>query len=156
MRHLPVSMRLLFLLLIAVSISSVPVHAATFYVSTSGQDLSTRNGSIAQPWRTVAYAANNRVLATGNTIFVNAGTYSETQQISLAPGVSLQGANQATTILTVATGFPSNTLIYLGSNPIQTEPSTISNLTVDGANKTLNHAIDTQGRSNLTFHQLNV
>ncbi len=147
-----------FLWLILTVVLSAPAMAATFFVSTTGQDLVTRSGSSTQPWRTVAYAAT-RVSVVGDTINVGAGTFSESLQISLAPGVSLQGASQTGTILTINTAlFPTGagSLILMASNPIRTEPSTISNLTIDGANKLLGQAVDAFGRSNLTFHHLTV
>jgi len=56
-------------------------YANTWYVSTSGDDV-TGDGSIGNPWRTVAYAANT---ATANSItYIRAGTYTETAQIVVA------------------------------------------------------------------------
>ena len=157
MRRVRTLIQILFWLLLAVTLSARAM-ATTFFVSTTGQDLATRNGSSTQPWLTVAYAAS-RVSVAGDAIFVSAGTYQEKQQISLAPGVSLQGASQTGTILTINTDFfptGAGSLILMASNPIRTEPSTISTLTIDGANKVLGQAVDALGRSNLTFHHLTV
>jgi len=73
-----------------------PKYFATFYIATTGNDV-TGDGSIGNPWATL-YKATTTV-TTGNLIYVNAGTYTETQQSVLATGVSIQGADSATTII---------------------------------------------------------
>jgi hypothetical protein len=147
-------------LYLIVAAGSLTASAATYVVSTSGQDGPSRNGSSTQPWKTVAYAAT-RAVAAGDTISVAQGTYTETQQIVLRPGVSLQGAGQSFTTLTVAAGFQSHAVILMTSTPIATNPANVFDLTIDGAKHLgtqiqLTHGIEAQGRSNLTFHHLTI
>jgi hypothetical protein len=52
---------------------TVSVHAATYYVSTSGSN--SNSGTSSSPWRTVAYAASKMVA--GDTTYVRGGTYYE-------------------------------------------------------------------------------
>ena len=63
---------------VALSLACTSVHAATYYVSTSGNDSS--NGSQASPWRTVTKAANT--IVAGDTANIAAGTYSEAVTIN--------------------------------------------------------------------------
>jgi hypothetical protein len=60
------------LLLVGFGISgSTAAHAATYYVSTSGND--TNPGSLSQPWRTIQKAADS--VNPGDTVLVNDGVY---------------------------------------------------------------------------------
>ena len=49
------------------------------------------------PWKTLAYACS-RVKTSGDIIHLNAGTFIETAQSSLAVGVSIEGEGVATVI----------------------------------------------------------
>jgi len=59
---------------------------ATFYIATNGVNDSSRDGSVGQEWATLSYACS-RVTTFGDVIHVNAGSYNETAQSTLAPGV---------------------------------------------------------------------
>lgn len=67
--------RVIFFLLIFCSTSG----AATYYVSTTGDDADT--GGIGDPWRTVQHAMDN--VSAGDTVNIAAGTYYETLQPSV-------------------------------------------------------------------------
>ncbi|MDF0677259.1 MAG: right-handed parallel beta-helix repeat-containing protein [Nitrospira sp.] len=54
-------------------VQAVAVHAATYYVATTGNDGNL--GTEIQPWRTVAYAVS--AMIAGDTTYVRAGTYRE-------------------------------------------------------------------------------
>ncbi len=58
-------------LLVSALLASLPVHAATYYVATSGSD--SNPGTSSQPWKTVAYAVDKMVA--GDTTYVKSGTY---------------------------------------------------------------------------------
>lgn len=58
-----------------VALMSIPVSAADYYVSPSGNDLATCPGTLAEPFRTITYASR-RVVA-GDTVHIRAGTYRE-------------------------------------------------------------------------------
>ena len=68
---------------------SVNCFAATYYISTAGNDV-TGDGSAGNPWKTLSKATGT-VTTAGDIIHVNAGTYTETLQCSLAVGVSIEG-----------------------------------------------------------------
>lgn len=61
----------------------------THYVSLTGIDGAGVNGSLATPWRTLAYAATR--LVSGNVLMIKAGTYTENQYAVIGVGVSLCG-----------------------------------------------------------------
>lgn len=61
------------LISVALTLAFANVQAATYYVSTSGND--SNNGSQTAPWRTVQKAANT--IVAGDTANIAAGTYSE-------------------------------------------------------------------------------
>ncbi len=71
-----------------------------YYVSESGSD-ATGDGSYAAPWATL-YKATDEVTDPDSTIYIMPGTYVETTQSALAPGVSILGAGD-TSIITTAT-----------------------------------------------------
>jgi len=72
-------------------------YFATYYVATGGND-ATGDGSMGNPWATL-YKATNTVTSAGNLIYMQTGTYNENTQCVLAPGVSIEGADSATTII---------------------------------------------------------
>ena len=54
-------------------LASLPVHAATYYVATTGNN--SNPGTSSSPWRTVTYAVSKMVA--GDTTYVKGGVYSE-------------------------------------------------------------------------------
>jgi flagellar basal body-associated protein FliL len=83
-------------------ISKFTYKMATFYVSTTGSD-TTGNGSQVSPWKTLAKAT--ATVASGNTIHVNAGTYTE-GACFLKAGVSIEGDGKSNTLIkSTATGL---------------------------------------------------
>lgn len=129
--------------------------AATYYISPSGND-ATGNGTAARPWKTL-YKAASTITAAGNIIHLNAGTYIETLQSSLAVGVSLEGDNKTTTIIKGALADSYSPLIEMQSADGTNGNQSISNLTFDGqyvnaaTHKTW-LAIWITGRSNVSIH----
>ena len=89
------------LAMVAAMIVPVAVSADTgtntYYVATTGND-SPSNGSLATPFKTIAYAVSQATSGT-DTIDVEAGIYSE-PQIVVAHNLTIVGAGAATTILT--------------------------------------------------------
>lgn len=122
-------------------------HAATYYVSTTGND-ATGDGSIGNPWLTL-YKATSTVTS-GNTIHVNAGTYIETLTSTLAVGVSIEGDGVASIIKTTfSTTY--QPIIEIVNSEGTVGNQHISNLKFDG-NSTTSWAIHIQGMSNFSIH----
>src|SRR5450432_3105069 len=68
-----------------VSLAAGSTHAAEYYVSPTGSD--TNAGSMAAPFATIQKAGT--VAAAGDTVWLRAGTYFNTQQITISKsGVS--------------------------------------------------------------------
>ena len=82
-------------LLILISLNAFP--ATKYYISTTGTDGAGVAGGIGTPWRTLAYACT-RVTTATDTIWVNAGTYTETVASVLSPGVSIKGVGPTSII----------------------------------------------------------
>ncbi len=125
--------------------------ATIYYVSTTGND-ATGNGSVSKPWKTL-YKATSAVSTVGDIIHVNAGTYIETAQCLLKPGVSLEGEGAVPSIIksTLSAQFVEILNVRSaaeGSNGNQY----ISNLTFDGQNRTTSWAIAVFARSNVSIH----
>lgn len=80
---------------------------ATYFIDTAGTDDAGRDGSISQPWATLAYAVT-RVTAFRDIIHINAGTYNSSGQIEVPNGVSIEGAGRdlVTMILTYNSSYP--------------------------------------------------
>lgn len=58
-----------------VALMSIPLAAADYYVSTSGSDVASCPGTLAEPFRSITYASR-RVVA-GDTVHIRGGTYRE-------------------------------------------------------------------------------
>ena len=105
-------------------------QAATYYISPSGND-ATGTGTAANPWRTLAKATST-VTAAGNIIHVTAGTYTETQQINLAVGVSIEGEGATTTIINSTVTGQWSLFLSLDSPQDTNGNQSISGVTFDG------------------------
>ncbi|HNG62610.1 MAG TPA: T9SS type A sorting domain-containing protein [Ferruginibacter sp.] len=148
-----------FLLAGILLLLSFASSATTYYVSPLGND-NTGTGTLANPWKTLRKATST-VTAAGNIIHLVAGTYTETQASSLAPGVSLEGEGLATTIvISNITGQWSN-LLSLSSGQDTNGNQSISGITFDGqyVNETTYKtwiAIWITGRSNVVIHDCKI
>lgn len=100
-----------------------------FYISPTGNDAN--NGSQASPWKTL-FKATSTVTNAGDTIFVNIGTYTETQQSDLRVGVNLEGADRATTIIKSSKSGDWSCLLNIESPSVTNGNQTIKNITFDG------------------------
>jgi len=144
--------RLLILLCLCFSLT---VSGATYYISTSGSD--SNNGSSSSPWKTLAYACS-KVTTSGDIIYVNAGSYTETTQCNLSVGVSIVGASKTASIIkcdyySARTGSDViHAAIVLNQAEGTNGNQSISNLTLDGDNLTGGLAILVRGLSNVTIH----
>ena len=56
-------------------IASSEATPKTYYIATNGND--NNPGTIAKPWHTINYAANNSIVKPGDTILIREGTYNE-------------------------------------------------------------------------------
>jgi hypothetical protein len=91
-------MKKTFIVLILLTISLIS-SGTTYYVSTAANGGSNSNsGSAGSPWLTLHYACES-VTSSGNTIHVNAGSFIETEQATVAVGVSIEGAGQGSTFI---------------------------------------------------------
>jgi uncharacterized repeat protein (TIGR02059 family) len=144
--------RLLILLCLCFSLT---VSGATYYISTSGSD--SNNGSSSSPWKTLAYACS-KVTTSGDIIYVNAGSYTETTQCNLSVGVSIVGASKTASIIKCdyysarTGGDVIHAAIVLNQAEGTNGNQSISNLTLDGDNLTGGLAILVRGLSNVTIH----
>ena len=89
-----INMKKLFIFLLL--FVSLTIQATTYYVSTSGNDAN--NGSSGSPFRHLYYACT-KATSVGDIITILAGTFSESTQSVLYPGVSIVGQG-ATSIIT--------------------------------------------------------
>ena len=72
--------------------------AATYYVDIGGSNNGSC-GSAGSPCASLSYTCNSRAVNSGDLIHINAGTYTDTGQCLLNPGVNIEGAGEATTII---------------------------------------------------------
>ncbi len=145
--------------------------ANTLYISTTGSN-TTGNGSQGNPWRTLAYACSQATA--GKTIYINAGTYVETQPSLVPIGVNITGAGESTTILKAGNlGNGTGKEDFVGSLIQLVSPSyvvdqfsapiapangnqTLSGFTIDGSGKTLKAGIWLQARNNVSIHHITI
>lgn len=81
---------------IAFFLVAVPVTAADWYVSPTGDDAN--DGSEPAPWISICYAVGNTGVADGDTIHLAAGTYYESN-ITVNKSLSLAGAEGGLTVI---------------------------------------------------------
>lgn len=109
---------------------AVPELFDTYYVSPTGND-TTGDGSIGTPWATL-HKACAEVITPGDVIYMNEGTYTETQQCVLEAGVNIDGAGKDLVIIN-STYAPSGT-IEMWSATITTANQSIKNISINGQN----------------------
>jgi hypothetical protein len=130
--------------------------SADYYVDPAGSNTS-GNGSQTSPWQTPSFACS-KVTSAGNTIRINAGTYTDNSTCKLAAGVNLIGAGKASvTIKTAYAGSIGTGYIYRQTTP--TVPlahgnNEIAGFTLDGSGKTLTTGIFIRGSDNLNIHDI--
>lgn len=117
------------LLSIILILNAAAIFATTYYISPTGNDAN--NGSAASPWKTLSKAVST-VRTAGDIIHINAGTYTESTQLDLAVGVSIEGDGAATTIIKSTTSGQWSSFINLQSNQNTNGNQSISGITLDG------------------------
>src|SRR5688572_14125064 len=140
--------RIIILALLTISFQCA--FATVYYVSTSGNDAG-GNGSSASPWRTLAFAVTKVAANQGHVIKLSAGTFVESKQFNVPPGVSVEGAGIDQTIIKAASSFyfyPADPgfatekfLIALSSGSATNGNQSLKNFTVDGDAKKLHGGI---------------
>lgn len=125
-------------------LAATTAMAASYYVSTSGND--GNNGSSSAPWRSLSHATSV-AKARGDVINVLAGDYTDNNTCTLAQGVSIKGAGSGKTIIRTSAGTyikaeNSGTPVVDGSN-------SVTGIRFIGSGS--NTAISSVGRSNQTF-----
>lgn len=136
-------------------ISGASLVGNTYYISPSGNDAA--NGSQSTPWKTL-FKATSTVTTAGDIIYVNTGTYTETQNSKLSVGVSLQGADSATTLIKSTKSGDWSVLLSLQSNEGVNGNQTVSGITFDGGYVSETNfktwwAVEVRGRSYVTIRE---
>lgn len=133
---------LIFLLMIA----SLTANATVWHIATTGND-GTGDGTAAAPYATIATGISHA--SSGDTVYVVAGTYNITTQMSVGTGISIVGEG-ATSIVASSSAIGaifSLTSATEGTNGNQS----ISNLRLTGGDA-VNYGIQIQARSNVLVH----
>lgn len=128
-------------------------RAGSYYISPSGSD-ETGNGTPGKPWRTLFKAASTATSA-GDIIHVTVGLYTETEQVILAPGVSIEGEG-INTIIRSAITADWKELLSLRSPEGTNGNQHISNLKFDGQNLSTFWCIYVSGRSNVSIYDCSI
>ena len=123
--------------------------AATYYISPKGSDVN-GSGSLTNPWQSLSKATSS-VTTPGDIIHVLQGTYTEAVRSVLAAGVSIEGDGPSSIIQsTLNQEFAA---IIIAISPEGTNGNQhISNIKLDGNNRTTSWAIEIRGRSNVSIH----
>ncbi len=144
---------LTFCLAISLAFCAATGYATTYYISPGGNDV-TGSGNIGNPWKTLRWATQT-VTTSGDIIHVNAGTYIETLQCSLAAGVSIEGDGITSIIKSTLTAVFQEILSL--SSPEGTNGNQhISDLKFDGQNLATYWAIWIKGRSNVFIYNCTI
>ncbi|MCK5605341.1 hypothetical protein KAR91_25840 [Candidatus Pacearchaeota archaeon] len=136
--------KLFTILLVIVAFHS---NAAIYYIDIGGNN--GNDGSSGSPWLTLTYACT-QATTSGDTIFVNAGTYIETVQSVLSVGVSILGEGNTSIIESHITTGGVWTIAMFSDEGTDGNQS-ISYIKMDG-DVTAYMAIYQRGRSNVHIH----
>jgi hypothetical protein len=131
----------------------------TWYIDPAGND-GTGDGTAGNPWASL-YKATNMIPAVqgapGDIINVNAGTYNESHQCSLAPNISIEGEGDASLIRCTYAG--STTTHYDGAIYLANGTNTAQHINwikLDGVTLTCPNGIGVTGRSNVTINNCTI
>ena len=149
--------KLLFALLFLCGTASAEIpywlpnpFVSTYYIDPSGND-ATGTGAIGNPWKTL-YKATTTVTTSGDIIHVNAGTYIETINSTLSPGVSIDGDDSATTTITSTQSAPFTPMILAQSSVGTNGNQFINNIRFYGGDTMFVWcAVNFLGRSNVSI-----
>lgn len=130
---------------------SVSAMATEYYVDPNGNDAS-GNGSRSNPWKTLSYACSQISANRGDTIHLNSGVIVETRASIVPLGVNIEGEGPDNTILKSSIN---DWLIKLWSSFVVEGNQTLSNFTIEGQNRKLDHGILIHGRHNVVVHHVN-
>lgn len=146
----------MFTLLLLVGTTSAG-WSAIYYVDPNGNDTS-GTGSLTAPWKSLSTACA-KVRSSGNTIYINPGSYTDNNRCNLATGITIQGAGKSLVTITSAyNGAYTTGYIYrstASANPVPHGNNDISGFTLDGSNKTLSAGIWIDGTDTITVHDMN-
>ena len=135
---------LLILTVLIAGFMAQSAWATTYYVATNGSN--SGSGTQASPWQSVSYAASK--VGSGNTIYVNAGTYTDNTTVNLGTGVSIIGAGSSSVTINTSAGTYINAVSGV---PAVNGSNEISGITFTGTGT----AIYSVGRSNQKIHDCN-
>ena len=134
----------------------IQVFAKTYYVSIDGVD-TPEHGTVDRPWRTLHYA-NSQVHANeGHTIFMSAGNHyigTNDKRVTLKSGVNLKGAGiDQTFLISELRETKDGDVLRLWDNGGN---QTLSDFTLDGADRQTLKGIEVRDRSNVTVHHVRI
>jgi Right handed beta helix region len=123
--------------------------ANTYYISPKGSDAN-GSGTLSNPWQSLSKATAT-VTTGGDIIHVLPGVYMETARSYLAIGISIEG-DGASSIITSTINQEFFAIIIAVSPQGTNGNQHISNIKLDGNNRTTSWAIEIRGRSNVSIH----
>ncbi len=139
--------------------------ATVYYVSTSGND-ATGNGSSTSPWRSLKFAVTKVPASQGHSIKLSAGTFVESGQFNVPPGVSIEGSGIDQTFIKAASsfyfnpadpGFALDKFLMVLSSPSESNGNqSLKNFTLDGDGKKLHGGIYVKFRNNVLIESIKV
>jgi hypothetical protein len=135
---------ILFLLL------SLIASGTVYYIDTAGLDDAGEDGSVGEPWLTLAYAATRATVA-GDTIHVNAGTFTETVQTVLVLGVSIVGEGNTSIIHSHITTSETPTIYLYTAGALGDGNQLIRKIKMDGGSYTAWSAIRVRNRKDVVI-----
>jgi len=136
------------LLLLSLCVS-ILCHAATKYISPTGNDV-TGNGTITNPWQNFSYALNQSTY--GDIIFFQTGTHFINSRVYVPVGISLEGVDSNTSIIKSNINALFVDILRFDQNAEGVNGNQhISNLQFDGR-MTTQRAIHIRGRSNFSIY----
>ena len=150
------SFLLSFVLANVLSLATSRAAGATYYIDPNGVDDSSRSGSAAAPWRSLAFAASRVPGDPANpvTIHINPGVYTETAAAIIKPGVNVEGGSGDAS-KTVLLSTINTALIKLENHPVVEGNQTLRNFTIEGFNQ-LDIGVFIVGRHNVKVYNLTI
>lgn len=136
------------ILTILLLILSLTAWGTRVYVATTGSD-GTGDGSAGAPYLTIAHAIGQA--SAGDTVYVNAGTYTITSQVAVPVGISIMGAGETSILLAGAALEPM--FLYESASENTNGNQSISYVKIDG-DLTALQAFSIRQRGNVVFDHI--
>lgn len=143
------------ILFIIFNILCIAAYSETYYIDPAGRDTISNDGSKKFPWKSLSYACS-RVHKAGDTIHVNQGSFIETAQSLLDPGVNIEGEGISSVIISRISKESQFTILLKSEKSATDGNQSISRIKMDGNALMAYGALQTAYRKNVDINNCTI